>query len=227
MIIHKAPAFLAKYMLVPSQPECLLFILFFLVVCRKCELAFKTLLFVAFCIVVNAALKVTFQVPSYATSAKGHFAFPSGHMQFSTVFYGWIIYHLRHDVLRRRIHGNKNENTECKIDSFKTYLLYSLLMLILFIVGYGLVLAEYHSMDDVIAGWIVGTLLVCFIGAIELVIPRYVPIFVTSIASACMIYIPFQYAPIPEHAWWAYGIVLLLSLHWICTMHINGKTRLP
>ena len=41
-------------------------------------------------IIVNVALKGTFKVPLPPELHVGY-AFPSGHMQFATVFYGWIL----------------------------------------------------------------------------------------------------------------------------------------
>jgi len=40
--------------------------------------------------VLNWALKVTFQVPLPVEFSEGGFAFPSGHMQAAFVFYGWL-----------------------------------------------------------------------------------------------------------------------------------------
>lgn len=209
VLIHKTPPFFAKCLLLPSQPEFLLLLLCILLVCRQGELAYKTLLFVACCVVVNVALKVTFQVPSHMTHAKGHFAFPSGHMQFSTVFYGWITYYLHKNSFQQRKSAGHAWGA---IDNLKIYLLYSLLMLVLSSVGYGLVIAGYHSAIDVVGGWVVGTLLVSSFGWIEIKIPRYVPLLVACIVTICMVYIPFQYLPVPKHAWRSYQIVIMLSV---------------
>lgn len=216
MLIHKIPPFFVKCLLLPCQAESLIVVLLLLLlVCRKGKLAFKTLLFVAFCVVVNVALKFTFQVPSHLTTAKGIFAFPSGHMQFSTVFYGWIAYHFHKYSGYSKDSKDSFERVQGPIENFKIYLIYTFLMLILLSVGSGLVIAGYHSTIDVIGGWMVGTLLVISLGLIEITMPRYMPILVAIIATACMIYIPFQYAPIPHHAWWTYQITMLLSVLWV------------
>src|SRR6476620_614074 len=54
-----------------------------------------------FSMIVNVALKWTFQVALAPSIGNPHgYAFPSGHMQSSTVFYGWLDYKIDNKVFR-------------------------------------------------------------------------------------------------------------------------------
>ena len=212
MLIHTPIPFFVQCLLLPCQAECLFSLLFLLCIFRKTPLAYNTLLFAAFCIVVNVALKVTWQIPAHTTTTKGNFAFPSGHMQYSTVFYGWITYHLHTDRWERL---KKLGQFSSSTSPLAIYLLYTGLMLIFFCIGYGLVAAGYHSIIDVVGGWVVGTVLVASLGWIEITMPRYVPLLIGCLASACMLYIHYRYTPIRPHAWWSYATTMLLCVLYI------------
>ncbi len=56
------------------------------------EMFYNAICLVLVSIIVNYALKITFQIPLSPSLGKEGFAFPSGHMQTSTILYGWIAY---------------------------------------------------------------------------------------------------------------------------------------
>lgn len=85
-----------------------------------------TCLLVLFTLIFNVFLKSLFLVPlNPALGIKG-FAFPSGHMQVSTVLYGMLFQAYPHPLLRK------------------------ILLIILSGIGYGLVQQGYHTLTDVV-----------------------------------------------------------------------------
>lgn len=85
---------------------------------------------------VNVALKVSFQVPLAPHLNKTGFAFPSGHMQTSVVVYGWLLV--------------KVKNPFYKIP----------FILLLMGIGWALVQCGYHNYGDVCGAVLVGVLLI-------------------------------------------------------------------
>lgn len=81
-------------------------------------------------LLINISLKLYFHVPLTPTLHKEGFAFPSGHMQMSSVFYGYLAYRLQSLTL-------------------------SLILLVVLVgIGWALVYFGYHTIADVIAGFI-------------------------------------------------------------------------
>jgi len=93
-------------------------------------------LLILFSMVFNAFLKSLFLVPLNPAIGKEGFAFPSGHMQVSVAFYGWLFWAYLYRMLRGSI------------------------LLVLTGVGYGLIQQGYHNFSDVIAAAAVGVLTV-------------------------------------------------------------------
>ena len=172
-------------LLLPSQFPLILALLMIIFVVVDRQIAYQTLLLVALCLIVNVALKVTFQVPLAASIGKKGFAFPSGHMQFSTVFYGWLAYQIANQWLRLVIG------------------------LVLIGVGYGLVAAGYHTVADVLGGAVVGGLLVVGFAGLLKKFPEQTFWMIVSLASVLMIYIPIRHTPIPVHAWGAAAVIFI------------------
>lgn len=77
---------------------------------------------------VNGALKYTFRIPLSPSIGKTGFAFPSGHMQTSVTFYGWIF------------------------DFTNKYIIKAGIIVIFFGMGLGLMHFNYHDMIDVLGG---------------------------------------------------------------------------
>jgi membrane-associated phospholipid phosphatase len=99
---------------------------------------FQTISFVLFAVITNMALKTLFSIHLEPYLHHAGYAFPSGHMQFATTFYTWLaLYSASASWIKR-----------------------SFVALLLAGVGTGLVRYGYHSIDDVLAGLIVGLVLV-------------------------------------------------------------------
>ena len=93
-------------------------------------------LLILFTMIFNAFLKSLFLVPLNPSIGKEGFAFPSGHMQVSVAFYGWVFW----------IYANRS--------------IRGLILLILTGVGWGLIHQGYHTLEDVVAAAVVGVLTV-------------------------------------------------------------------
>ncbi|HHF7348437.1 TPA: phosphatase PAP2 family protein [Legionella feeleii] len=131
-------------------------------------------------IVVNVALKVTFQIPLPPALGKDWFAFPSGHMQLSTVLYVWLAYNVAKPVFR--------------------------LATVALLVGIGasLIHFDYHNLFDVLAGSFFALLLIVAYYLPSKKWPQKMPLIVVLIGSLLVFYINWRYTRIPVHAWMAY-----------------------
>ncbi|KTC72477.1 PAP2 superfamily protein [Legionella birminghamensis] len=146
-------------------------------------LFFQTACLTAFDIVVNVALKGTFKVPLAAWLGKGY-AFPSGHMQLSTVFYLWLAWHTPRLSLRLLVAG------------------------ILSAIGAGLIHYGYHNFYDVLGGLLFGGILVSLYWYISLKYAVYMPWILALAATLLMVYNGLQYTPIPRYCWVGYYCLL-------------------
>ena len=93
-------------------------------------------LLILFTMIFNTFLKSLFLVPLNPSIGKEGFAFPSGHMQVSVVFYGWVFW----------IYANRS--------------IRGLILLILAGVGWSLIQQGYHTLEDVVTAAVVGSLTV-------------------------------------------------------------------
>lgn len=93
-------------------------------------------LLILFTMIFNAFLKSLFLVPLNPSIGKEGFAFPSGHMQVSVAFYGWVFW----------IYANRS--------------IRGLILLILTGIGWSLIQQGYHTLEDVVAAAVVGVLTV-------------------------------------------------------------------
>lgn len=91
-------------------------------------------LLILFAMIFNTLLKSLFLVPLNPAIGKEGFAFPSGHMHVSVVFYGWVFLAYTQKGVR------------------------GLILLILTGIGYGLIQQGYHDFNDVGAAAAVGLL---------------------------------------------------------------------
>ena len=131
---------------------------------------------------INVALKGTFKLPLLTD---GGFAFPSGHMQITTVFYGWLALYVPSLVLR------------------------CLMLVVCIGQGMGLIHYHYHNLMDVIGGFIVGVLLIVSYRGILSVFKRHTPWILILISTGCMLYNMVIYQNgIPMHAKYAYELLL-------------------
>jgi len=93
-------------------------------------------LLILFSMIFNTFLKSLFLVPLNPAIGKEGFAFPSGHMQVSAAFYGWVFWAYPYRSIR------------------------GFILLVLTGIGYGLVQQGYHTVEDVIAAAAMGILTV-------------------------------------------------------------------
>lgn len=156
----------------------------------------KNLFFHAACImligmVINVALKVTFQVPLLPSLGKAGFAFPSGHMQLATTLYGWLGLHSR----RHSVHAG--------------------IFILLAGVSFALVHFDYHTWFDVFGALFFSSLILISYYLLKTKCLRYLPLILGVTSTLLMCYIAYRYT-LPAHANIAYGslISLLCIQHW-------------
>ncbi|MFA5958974.1 MAG: phosphatase PAP2 family protein [Tatlockia sp.] len=140
-----------------------------------------------FSILVNTALKLSFQVPLAPWLHKKGFAFPSGHMQLTTVLYGWIAYRT------------------------SSYWLKAAIALLLPGIGFSLIYFGYHTLYDVIAAFFTGAVLILFYHAMYLQWPRQFPLFLVAFSTLLIGYIYLRMGLLTPWIMMAYS-GLLLSL---------------
>ncbi|WED43075.1 phosphatase PAP2 family protein [Legionella cardiaca] len=139
-------------------------------------------------ILINVALKVSFQIPLPASVAKNWFAFPSGHMQMAAVFYGWLA---------------------CRIN----FLWFRILVtVILFGIGFSLIHLGYHNVCDVIGALFFALLIVTGYQRLLSKTPQNLIWILLSTAICLLVYIQLVYAKIPTHAKVAFYALLILLL---------------
>lgn len=173
---------LARVFLFFSHFSCLIPLTIFGMIFINRRVFSRVIMLVAWSIIINVALKVTFKVPLSPTLHKVGYAFPSGHMQLATVFYGWLLLNIR---------------------DWRLCLAVPLLLLG---VGFGLIHFQYHTLDEVMAGFVVAAGL---IGIYSWFVRRFrsiLHIIVWVSATLLLGYIAWQYK-IPKHAGIAYGVI--------------------
>lgn len=176
---------IADFFLFFSHFEALLSILLLILLRKNKKLFFQTICISSFNIVLNVALKGTFKVPLNASLAKIGYAFPSGHMQLSSVFYLWLA---------------------LQIDSKFLRLIIAPLLLG---IASGLIHFNYHNLEDVLAGFVVGLLLIASYDFTLKKSALWAAILLLSLSSLLMIYNYLIYAMIPIHAIYAYCVLLV------------------
>ncbi|MDF1684075.1 MAG: phosphatase PAP2 family protein [Legionellaceae bacterium] len=148
-----------------------------------------------FSIIMNVALKSTFQVPLNPTIHHAGFAFPSGHMQLATIVYGWLAF------------NNANKHLRACI------------CIILMGVGFGLVHFNYHTIIDVLGGVFFASLIILFYAFIKNKYQSKLPWLLYIIATLAMPYIAWQ-ASIPTHAWEAFfALYICISIQVLYKHH--------
>ncbi|MEC8306796.1 MAG: phosphatase PAP2 family protein [Chlamydiota bacterium] len=101
---------------------------------RSPPLGFRLIALFTWTMLFNHALKISFQVPLFPHIPHPGFAFPSGHMQISSLFYGFIL------IYTPSLYGR------------------AALLLLISAIGGSLVLCGYHSPGDVIAALAIATM---------------------------------------------------------------------
>lgn len=142
----------------------------------------------AFGMILNVALKGTFQYPLPMAVDHEGYAFPSGHMQMATIFYGWIAMHTRSYFLRLSI------------------------AILLIGIGFGLIYCHYHDIYDVLAGVCTGV--IC-LGIYQHTLGYRRPrlwLGWLGIGSVLIAYDFHIYRHVPRHAIYAYLVLFGLSV---------------
>ncbi|MFC3908811.1 phosphatase PAP2 family protein [Legionella dresdenensis] len=132
-----------------------------------------------FSITMNVALKNVFHIPLNPTLTG--FAFPSGHMQLSTVLYGWLAWQINNRLLR------------------------IIIGFLLSGIALGLIHFGYHNLTDVLGG--VAFAAIIMAGYALLLAQR--PLWLFCAASIATTYNAVCYAHIPQHALIAYWLLLI------------------
>ena len=139
---------------------------------------------------VNPALKVTFKVP-LLPHLGGGYAFPSGHMQSATVFYGWIAY-----------------KTPC-------WMVRTMILALLIGIGFGLVHLGFHRVEDIAAAVFVGIALIALYCWVKRLCGNKCSVLLIAIATALLFYIQAKGHQITDTNWLAYFALIgfILSSH--------------
>lgn len=136
---------------------------------------------------VNGALKYTFRIPLSPSIGKTGFAFPSGHMQTSVTFYGWLF-------------NATNQRT-----------IKAAILIVLFGIALGLIHFNYHDIVDVLGGIACAVLL---ISLYKYLLKRYgegnLSIISILLSTCLMIYI-YAVDGIRPHSFMAYYSLIGLS----------------
>lgn len=151
-------------------------------------LFFRAACLVVTSIILNFALKSTFQIPLSPSLGKIGFAFPSGHMQSATVFYAWLTLNIPSFIFR------------------------TLMVIVLIGLGYSLYYFGYHHYFDILMGVLIAGLLVLSFYRLSRKNSRILSFFLFILSSSLMIYNFLNYGLIPLYVWGAYLILLGLLL---------------
>lgn len=151
-------------------------------------------------LIFNVTLKGIFHVPAPGITEL-LYVFPSGHMQLTTVCYGWLAWHLESFTLRM------------------------LLILLCVGQGYGLIHEHYHSLLDVVGALLAAlSLLITYRGLLYSA-PAQAPWIILGIATGLTWYNHTLYTVVPVHAIYAIEILWImividrLYVHWKPQMH--------
>lgn len=149
--------------------------------------------------IFNTALKGTFQVPLAAFLNKPGYAFPSGHMQLATTFFGWLALKFQYTSLR------------------------IIIALALVGIGMGLVHFGYHNYYDVSAAVFFAALTICGYYKINKDYNNLMPVIMLVVGSLLLIYIGFRFEKMPNHIWMAYYSIvgILLGEKLTVNMQVN------
>ncbi|RUQ95098.1 phosphatase PAP2 family protein [Legionella septentrionalis] len=142
------------------------------------RLILQTLCLIAFGVILNVALKGTFQIP-HSPELSTTYVFPSGHMQVGTMFYLWWALYV-------------------------SWLTRSVIFLILLGIGLSLIHYHFHTLVDVAGGFFFGMLAMGLYRYILLKNFTYFPWCFWILASLLMLYNTLVYHAAPPHAWMAY-----------------------
>jgi hypothetical protein len=163
-------------------------------------------LIILFTMIFNMFLKSLFLVPLNPSIGKEGFAFPSGHMQVSVVFYGWLFW------------------------AYPYWGIQGLILLILTGLGYGLIQQGYHNFNDVFAATVIGILTVYgFVKITRLSFiqknPAWLGFYLIPVAGLMVGVIHYRIG-IPPHIIVAFmGLVGIVGT-WCCYSRFSSRSNL-
>lgn len=168
------------------------------------DIFFHGVCLVLISMIINSALKATFQIPLNPSLGKEGFAFPSGHMQTSVVLYGFFYTFI------------KNRALKC------------CLLALLTMIGASLIYFGYHDFVDVV-GAVVVALLIMFLYK-NIIInrlylkSRYLSLMQMFVVSIFLVYIKLIYS-INPYVWMAYYALFgFLIAHEYCVIKLKTTT---
>ncbi len=130
--------------------------------------------------IVNYALKCTFKIPFAPPSQLKGFAFPSGHIHFITLFYGWLALSAKKLLLRLGLIG------------------------LLLAIAMSIEHKGYHNYFDIAGGMFFAFILLNIYNYLKsFPNPLVLPIFIFGSATSLMFYVDFVYKMSP-HLWAPY-----------------------
>lgn len=165
-----------------EQFICPLIILGYIWINRDTFYHATCLMFVS--MIFNSALKVTFQVPLSPLLGKEGFAFPSGHMQLATTFFGWLAFKSNMHAIR--------------------------ILIAILVIGIGLSLVhfQYHNYYDVLAA-VFFALLLCIAYYLAITKEKRMSSWIIiSFSTILIAYTYFVLKQINNHIWVAYYALL-------------------
>lgn len=153
-------------------------------------------------IIINFALKIIFHIPLASLLMQDGFSFPSGHMQASSAFYGWLIY-----ARGRSIIG-------------------VLSSILLTAIACGLSYSDYHDYWDILSAGLFAAISIMWY--VQLLAHPYYSASMTifAISTILLVFIKLGYGIIPHFVWLAYYSLwgFILSKHLVASGLIS-KTK--
>ena len=160
-------------------------------------------------ILVNVVLKGYFKVPLASFISHPGFAFPSGHTQFATVFYGYIAFF----GLPNQIDNKKHTSFITRQDLNIRIIISSILICG---IGFGLVHYHYHTIGEVIAGFVAGMALLFLYRYALLRFTKTFPYIILITASALLGITYILYTKLECYVWVAYFIACVTAVGLCC-----------
>ena len=124
---------ITKYICFLATARVYLFVFLLLLILKKYPLFRSLFIVCTTSVLINASLKFYFKTPLMPHLGPGY-AFPSGHTQFATVFYGWL----------------------ALSNFYKTRYFFLLITAI----GFSTFDQHFHSINEIIAGFLIGFLII-------------------------------------------------------------------
>lgn len=172
---------------------------------QHCNIWEYACLLILFSMIFNTFLKSLFLIPLNPAIGKEGFAFPSGHMQVSMAFYGWVLWAYSYRSVRRFI------------------------LLILTGIGYGLIQQGYHTLEDVVAAAAIGILTVYGMAKVTLFPamsknPAWLSLWLIPVAGLMLGVIHYRIGTSP-HIQIAFMGLVTVTLVWLLIAYLINRKK--